>query len=110
MEGAYGLAIMVNMLMTTSLLVFYFSTVKKSTFRTVLLAVAFFSLEGMFLVSNLDKFEHGGWFTFLMAAIFFFMMFILHKARSLRQRHTEFVDLRHYEGMIKKITRRQGGS
>jgi KUP system potassium uptake protein len=103
MEGAYGLAIMVNMLMTTSLLVFYFSTIKKSTYRTVLLAVAFFSLEGMFLVSNLDKFEHGGWFTFMIATIFFFMMFILHKARSLRQRHTEFVDLRHYETMLKAL-------
>jgi KUP system potassium uptake protein len=91
------------MLMTTSLLVFYFSTAKKSTYRTVLLAVAFFSLEGMFLVSNLDKFEHGGWFTFMIAAIFFFMMFILHKARSLRQRHTEFVDLRHYESMLKAL-------
>lgn len=103
MEGAYGLAIMVNMLMTTSLLVFYFSTVKKSTYRTVLLAVIFFSLEGMFLVSNLDKFEHGGWFTFLIAAIFFSMMFILYKARALRQRHTEFVDLRHYETMLKGL-------
>ena len=103
MEGAYGLAIMVNMLMTTSLLVFYFSTAKKSTYRTVLLAVAFFSLEGMFLVSNLDKFEHGGWFTFMIAALFFFMMFVLHKARSLRQRHTEFVDLRHYETMLKAL-------
>lgn len=107
MEGAYGLAIMVNMLMTTSLLVFYFSTAKKSTYRTVLLAVAFFSLEGMFLVSNLDKFEHGGWFTFLIAAIFFFMMFILHRARSLRQRHTEFVDLRHYENMLKALQQDQ---
>lgn len=103
MEGAYGLAIMVNMLMTTSLLVFYFSTAKKSRYRTVLLALAFFSLEGMFLISNLDKFEHGGWFTFLMAALFFFMMFILHKARLLRQRHTEFVDLRHYEAMLKDL-------
>jgi KUP system potassium uptake protein len=103
MEGAYGLAIMVNMLMTTSLLVFYFSTAKKSTFRTVLLAFAFFTLEGMFLVSNLDKFEHGGWFTFLIAALFFIMMFILHKARLLRQRHTEFVDLRHYETMLKEV-------
>jgi len=103
MEGAYGLAIMVNMLMTTSLLVFYFSTVKKSTYRTVLLGLGFFSIEGMFLISNLDKFEHGGWFTFLMAAIFFAMMFILHKARHLRQRHTEFVDLRHYEGMLKAL-------
>lgn len=108
MEGAYGLAIMVNMLMTTSLLVFYFTTVKKSTFRSVALAVAFFSIEGMFLVSNLDKFEHGGWFTFLIAAIFFFMMFILHKARALRQRHTEFVDIRHYEAMLKDLQEDQG--
>ena len=103
MEGAYGLAITVNMLMTTSLLVYYFSTAKKSTVRTVLLATVFFSLEGMFLVSNLDKFRHGGWFTFLIAFVFFFLMFILLKARNLRQRHTEFVDLRHYEAMIKDL-------
>lgn len=103
MEGAYGLAIMVNMLMTTSLLVYYFATAKKSLYRTVLMAIGFFSLEGMFLVSSLDKFEHGGWFTFLIAAIFFFIMFVLHKARALRQRHTEFVDLRHYEAMLKDL-------
>lgn len=103
MEGAYGLAITVNMLMTTSLLVFYFSTAKKSTYRSVLLASIFFTLEGMFLVSNLHKFEHGGWFTFLIAFILFLFMFILLKARMLRQRHTEFVDIRHYEGMLKDL-------
>jgi KUP system potassium uptake protein len=103
MEGAYGLAITVNMLMTTSLLVYYFTMVKKSRFRSMLLATVFFSMEGMFLASNLHKFEHGGWFTFLIAAILFFLMFILLKARSLRQRHTEFVDLRHYESMIKDL-------
>jgi KUP system potassium uptake protein len=103
MEGAYGLAITVNMLMTTSLLVYYFTTVKKSTFRSFLLAFVFFTLEGMFLASNLHKFEHGGWFTFLIAAILFFLMFVLLKARSLRQRHTEFVDLRHYEAMLKDL-------
>jgi len=57
----------------------------------------------LFLASNLDKFEHGGWFTFVIASVFFFMMFILHKARKLRQRHTEFVDLRHYESMLKDL-------
>ncbi|MFZ6010715.1 MAG: KUP/HAK/KT family potassium transporter, partial [Bacteroidota bacterium] len=103
MEGAYGLAITVNMLMTTLLLVYYFSTAKKSTFRSALLAIGFFSLEGMFLASNLDKFVHGGWFTFVIALMFFFMMFILLKARKLRQRHTEFVDLRHYEAMLKEL-------
>jgi len=103
MEGAYGLAITVNMLMTTSLLVYYFATVKKSSSRAVLLAAVFFTLEGAFLASNLHKFEHGGWFTFLIAAILFFLMFVLLKARNLRQRHTEFVDLRHYEAMIKDL-------
>jgi KUP system potassium uptake protein len=103
MEGAYGLAITVNMLMTTSLLVYYFTTVKKSTYRSVLLGALFFTLEGMFLASNLHKFEHGGWFTFMIAFVFFFLMFVLLKARQLRQRHTEFVDLRHYEGMIKDL-------
>jgi KUP system potassium uptake protein len=103
MEGAYGLAITVNMLMTTSLLVYYFTTAKKSRFRSALLAGIFFTLEGMFLVSNLHKFEHGGWFTFLIAAILFFLMFILLKARNLRHRHTEFVDLRHYESMLKDL-------
>ncbi len=103
MEGAYGLAITVNMLMTTSLLVYYFTTVKKSTYRSVLLATVFFTLEGMFLVSNLHKFEHGGWFTFLIAFILFIVMFVLLKARDLRQRHTEFVDLKHYESMLKDL-------
>jgi KUP system potassium uptake protein len=103
MEGAYGLAITVNMLMTTSLLVFYFSTVKKSKFRTVVIAFVFFTVESMFLISNLDKFQHGGWFTFLIAFIFFLMMYVLMRARQLRTRHTEFVDLRHYESMIKEL-------
>lgn len=103
MEGAYGLAITVNMLMTTSLLVYYFTTVKKSTYRSVVIAAIFFTLEGLFLASNLHKFEHGGWFTFLIAFVFFFFMFVLLKARRLRQRHTEFVDLRHYEIMLKDL-------
>ncbi len=103
MEGAYGLAITVNMLMTTSLLVYYFTTVKKSRFRSIVLAVVYISLEGLFLASNLHKFEHGGWFTFMIAFVFFSLMFILLKARALRQRHTEFVDLRHYEAMLKEL-------
>jgi KUP system potassium uptake protein len=103
MEGAYGLAITVNMLMTTSLLVYYFMTAKKSLLRSIVLGVVFFTLEGAFLVSNLHKFEHGGWFTFLIAFVFLFLMFVLYKARQLRQRHTEFVDLRHYEAMLKDL-------
>jgi KUP system potassium uptake protein len=103
MEGAYGLAITFDMLMTTSLLIFYFSISKKSTFRAMVLAMIFFSIEGAFLVSNLNKFAHGGWFTFTIASLFFMMMYILVRARRLRDRHTEFVDLKHYVGMIQDL-------
>jgi KUP system potassium uptake protein len=103
MEGAYGLAITFDMLMTTSLLTYYFSISRKSTYRALLMAVVFFSIEGAFLISNLNKFPHGGWFTFTIASIFFMMMYILVRARRLRERHTEFVDLKHYVGMIQDL-------
>lgn len=103
MQAAYGLAITFNMLMTTSLLVYYFATAKKSTIRSTGLAILFFTIEGAFLVSNLSKFIHGGWFSFAIAIIFFFMMFILMRARMLRDRHTEFVDLKHYVPLIEDL-------
>jgi len=103
MEGAYGLAITVDMLMTTTLLVYFFTTSKKSRLRSSIMALVFFSLEGMFLVSNLSKFEHGGWFTFTIALFFFGLMFTLVKARGLRDRHTEFVDLKHYIPMVQDL-------
>ena len=103
MEGAYGLAITINMLMTTLLLVFYFSTAKHSIVRTIIIGLIFFTLEGMFMVSNLDKFAHGGWFTFLIAAIFFVILFVQVRSRKLRTRHTEFVDLKHYVQMIHEL-------
>ncbi|MEQ9413137.1 MAG: KUP/HAK/KT family potassium transporter, partial [Cyclobacteriaceae bacterium] len=91
MEGAYGLAITFDMLMTTTLLVYFFTTAKKSRLRSTILALVFFSIEGMFLISNLSKFQHGGWFTFIIAMFFFGLMFTLVKARGLRDRHTRLV-------------------
>jgi KUP system potassium uptake protein len=103
MEGAYGLAITFDMLMTSSLLVFYIGVSRKSTMRAIGMGFLFFSIEIAFLISNLSKFTHGGWFTFAIASLFFLMMFILLRARRLRELHTEFVDLKHYVGMIQDL-------
>jgi len=103
MEAAYGLAITFDMLMTTSLLVYYFSLSKKSTIRSGMMGLLFLTVEGSFLISNLDKFAHGGWFAFVVAIFFFTLMFILMKARTLRERHTDFVDLKHYVPMIQDL-------
>jgi KUP system potassium uptake protein len=103
MEGAYGLAITFDMLMTSTLLVYYFSVTRKSTVRSIGLALLLLTIEGSFLISNLNKFAHGGWFSFSIALLFFIMMYILLRARRLRDRHTEFVDLKHYVGMIQDL-------
>lgn len=103
MEGAYGLAIILNMLMTTTLLVYYFKSAKQSPYRAVFVASLFFLIEGVFLVSNLDKFLHGGWFTYTIATFFFLVMFLLHKARKLRQKYREFVNLKDYIPLIQEL-------
>jgi KUP system potassium uptake protein len=103
MQAAYGLAITVNMLMTSALLVYYFTTVKKSTIRSIALALVFYTIEVSFLISNMRKFADGGWFAASIALIFFLMMFILLRARELRDRHTEFVDLKKYIPMIEDL-------
>jgi KUP system potassium uptake protein len=103
MESAYGLAIILNMLMTTTMMVYYFKEIKKSLVRTIALASIFFMLEGLFLISNLDKFLHGGWFTYTMAISFFIMMFLLHKARLLRQKYREFVSLKDYIPLLQEL-------
>ena len=53
MEGAYGLAITVNMLMTTSLLVYYFYTVKKSILRSIILGSGILYVGRCFLLPTL---------------------------------------------------------
>lgn len=103
MEGAYGLAITLNMLMTTTLLTFYFIMAKHSKVRSAAIAIVFFGIESLFLISNLAKFNQGGSFTFAIALLFFIMMFVLLKARILRERHTEFVDLKHYIPLIQDL-------
>lgn len=103
MEGAYGLAIILNMLMTTTLLVYYFKSAKQAPYQAVFIASLFFLIEGVFLISNLDKFLHGGWFTYTIATFFFLVMFLLHKARKLRQKYREFVNLKDYIPLIQEL-------
>ena len=104
MEAAYGLAITVNMLMTTSLLSRYLLIKRRPLIFIFLFLLIYLSIEGSFLVSNVLKFFHGGWFTFMIAAVLFFVMYVLYKARILRSSYTEFVPLDDYDELIEDIS------
>lgn len=96
MEAAYGLAITFDMIMTTVLLTSLMLLHKRSKIMVFSLAALFLLIEGSFLVSNLNKFTHGGWFTVSLAVGIFFALWIFYEARKLRAKHTEFVEINKY--------------
>lgn len=97
MEAAYGLSITITMLMTTVLLYHYLRYIRKQNMAWVVpLSLLFVVIEGAFLVANLKKFTHGGWFALLIAAILIAIMYVWYKARKIKNRYTEFVDLNEY--------------
>jgi KUP system potassium uptake protein len=105
MEHAYGLAIILCMLMTTILLNFYMH-MKRYNKYFIYFIVAFYSfIELSFLVANLSKFTHGGWITILIASILVFVMSIWHLSKQIRKRYVEMVKLADHQGKLIDLSR-----
>ncbi len=103
MEAAYGLAITLNMLMTTSLLTYLFITRRKSILIITMFTIFFVMVEGAFFLSNLDKLMHGGWFTVMISIFIFVFMIIFYYARKLRNKHVEFAEIKDYIAVIRDL-------
>lgn len=96
MEAAYGLAITIDMLMTTSLLTYYFTVKRKPKAFIYAFLLFFVWIEVTFLTANLSKFMHGGWFTISIASFIFFTMYLFYLGKKLRNKHLEFVEIKDY--------------
>jgi KUP system potassium uptake protein len=93
MEAAYGLAITLTMLMTTTLLAYYLYTIKGSLGAVVAFLVVFLSIEISFLIANLLKFPEGGWVSLAIGAILAYIMYTWQHAAKIKTQHTEYVSL-----------------
>jgi KUP system potassium uptake protein len=104
MEAAYGLAITLCMI-ATSLLFANFLVLKrvKSVFIYIYLIV-YFSIEGGFLVANLNKFPHGGYVALIAGGLLFLTMYTWYRARRIKNRYVEFVRLENYIPKIKELS------
>jgi KUP system potassium uptake protein len=105
MEAAYGLSITITMLMTSVLLVFYLSLKRVNPIFLILFVLIYGIIEGSFLISNLNKFLNGGWFTILMASIIFFIMFVWYKGRAIKNRFIVFVKIEKYLDLIRDLSK-----
>ncbi len=105
LEAAYGLSITITMIMTTLLLSNYLYQ-KGVNFKLVLLLmIVFLTIEGTFLMANLHKFMHGGWFTILLALMFFIIMYGWYFGRKLKNRYVTFTSLDKYIEMFKDLSK-----
>jgi KUP system potassium uptake protein len=104
MEATYGLAITIDMVMTSILLCYLLliKYPKAKPFYLVMFAI-FLTIEGIFLFSNLGKIVHGGWFTLILAISFFSILFLYYKAKMLRKNITEYISMKKVTPLLKAV-------
>jgi KUP system potassium uptake protein len=100
MEAAYGLTIIIGMLMSSILLVYYMRLKRYRMFYIVGFMIIYAVIEVSFLIANLDKLPHGGWVTMLIATLLVIIMWIWYDARRIRNSYVEFVKLDEYLGLM----------
>lgn len=104
MEAAYGLAIIMTMLMTTILFSNYMVSLRIKPLYIYIFLFSYFIIESTFLVALLQKFAHGGYITLILAGFMFLIMFVWYKARKVKNRYVEFVRLDHYIPKIQELS------
>jgi KUP system potassium uptake protein len=104
MEGAYGLSISITMLMTTILMISYLKKRHVSRSIITVFAISYLIIEVSFLVANMHKFLHGGWFTIVIATILSFVMLSMFHGRRVRNRYLTFEPLAKHLPVISEMS------
>jgi KUP system potassium uptake protein len=104
MEAAYGLSITITMLMTTILVAFYLRSKDIPNYLVLIFVAIYIIIEGVFLIANLNKFTHGGWFTILVGSILTLIMVSMYHGRKVRNRFLSFRLLEPYLPVISDLS------
>ena len=104
MEAAYGLAIIVTMLMTTILFANFLTLKRTPQIWIYVFLIVYGCIETVYLVALLNKFIHGGYITLLIGFLMFTIMYIWYRARKIKNRYVEFVRLDHYLPMLQELS------
>lgn len=105
MEAAYGLAIILGMMMTSILLTFYMMIKHYNRIFIALFIIVYAVIESTFLVANLSKLSHGGWVSLFISCILIGIMGMWFQARRIRNRYVEFVRLDEYIPLLVDLSK-----
>jgi len=104
MEAAYGLAIVLCMIMTTLLLMYYMVLKRIAAYIIIPIILLYLTIEFSFLIACLDKFAHGGYVTILIATLLIGIMSIWFKAKQIGKAYTKFVKIDHYKKVLAELS------
>ena len=104
MEAAYGLAITITMLATTTLMGYYLYLRKFSKVIIALFLFVYLTIELSFLLANLIKFPHGGWVSVAIGLALVTVMYIWLRSFYIKRRLTDEVRLDQYIEPLKELS------
>lgn len=104
MDAAYGLAIILTMLMSTLLFANFLVVRRVQKSFIYLFLLVYLIIETAFLIANVIKFPHGGYATFVVAGLMFAIMFVWFKSRKIKNRYVEFVHMEDYMHQLQELS------
>lgn len=104
MEAAYGLTIILGMIMSSRLLTMFMRLKKFPKMFIYTFVLVYIAIEASFLVANLDKFPKGGYITLIIAFVLALIMAVWYSAKRIRRRYTEFSKVEKYAPMLSELS------
>jgi KUP system potassium uptake protein len=104
MEAAYGLAIVMCMIMTTILLGFFMVLKRYNPIFIVLVIALYLTIEISFFLANIEKFPNGGYVSVFIAGLLAFIMIAWFTAKKIRKDYTEFVKIDKFKNVISELS------
>ena len=104
MEAAYGLAIVLCMIMTTILLNYYLIMKRISWVIIGAIITLYLGIEISFLIANLDKFPHGGYVTLIIACALIGIMTVWFLAKKISKTYTKIVKIDNYKKVLAELS------
>jgi KUP system potassium uptake protein len=104
MEAAYGLAIVLCMIMTTMLLNFYLIMKRVKWYFITPVITLYMLIEISFFLANIKKFSHGGYVTLLIALGLIAIMATWYRAKNISKNYTKMVKLTDYKQVLQELS------
>ena len=104
MEHAYGLSIILGMMMTTTLLNFYLIMKRVKWYYIVPLISLYVTIETSFLIANVTKFMEGGYVTLAIAFFLIGIMSTWFLAKKISKSYTKIVKIDDYKKVLAELS------